>query len=264
MTDLELIKKEIDELEKIAHEIENLGSELLDSAPLNYRPSPPNVISAFPDNDWGTLDPDLRDIQRSAIRKYQRFFSSGLHFVKEFLPDKEIEFKENYEAKESRDLEGVMDYLQLRRSQYSNDKEEIMERFINRFEIQRSILSSIPYVARINEIKLREIISADFIEREIDEAEQLFRKGHARAAGALAGVALERHLKTLCDKFQIDYQKKDTIEPLVEKLYSAKKIDLTQMKNIQYLASIRDKCDHPADIEKGEVKELIEKVKKFV
>ena len=157
-----------------------------------------------------------------------------------------------------------MDYLQLRRGQYSTDKEEIIERFINRFEIQRSILSSIPYIAKIKEMELREIISTDFVEREIEESELLFRKGHSRAAGALAGVALERHLKTLCDKYQIDYQKKDTIEPLVEKLYHAKKINLSQMKNIQYLASIRDKCDHPADVEKGEVKELIEKVKKIV
>ena len=199
-----------------------------------------------------------------ALRKYQRFNSAGLQFVKEFLPEKEIEFCASYEAKEYRDIEGVMDYLQLRRGQYSNDKEEIIERFINRLEIQRSILSSIPYIARIQEMKLREIISADFVEREIDEAEQLFRNGNIRAAGALAGVALEKHLKTLCDKYQINYQKKETIEPLVNKLYGAKKLDIIQMKNIQYLASIRNKCDHSSDVEKGEVKELIGKVKKFV
>lgn len=264
MTDIELIKKEIDDLEHLASEIENLGAELLDSAPLIYEPDPPGVCSAFPNNEWGTLDPDLRDIQRTAIRKYQRFHSAGLHFVKEFLPEKENEFQENYQAEKNRDLEGVMDYLQLRKGQYSNDKEEIIERFINRFEIQRSILSSIPYVARIEDMKLREIISTDFVEREIEEAEQLFRKEHFRAAGALAGVALEKHLKTLCEKYQIDYLKKDTIEPLVEKLYRAKKIEISQMKNIQYLASIRDKCDHASDVEKGEVKELIEKVKKIV
>jgi HEPN domain-containing protein len=264
LTDIELIKKEIGDLEKLACEIENLGAELLDSAPLNYKPDPPGVLSPFPQNEWGTLDPDLRDIQRLALRNYQRFYSVGLQFVKEFLPEKEIEFCASYEAKEFNDNEGVMDYLQLRKGQYSNDKEDIIERFINRLEVQRSILSSIPYIARIQEIKLREIISADYVEREIEEAEQLFRKGNFRAAGALAGVALEKYLKTLCDKYQIDYQKKDTIEPLVEKLYRAKKIDITLMKKIQYLASIRDKCDHPSDVEKGEVKELIEKVKKFI
>jgi hypothetical protein len=264
MTDIELIKQEIENLEKLANEIEDLGAELLDTAPLTYKPAPPGVICGFPDNEWGTLDPDLRDIQRTALRKYQRFHSGGLHFVREFLPEKEAEFQMSYEARAYNDLEGVMDYLQLRRGQYSTDKEEIIERFINRFEIQRSILSSIPYIARIEEMRLRELISADFVDRELEEAEQLFRREHIRAAGALAGVALEKHLKTLCDKYKLDYQKKDTIEPLVEKLYNAKKIDLSQMKNIQYLASIRDKCDHPADIEKGEVKELIEKVKKIV
>lgn len=264
MTDIELIKREIDDLEKLACEIEELGTNLIERAPLVYEPDPPGVVSAFPHNNWGTLSHELKTIQREAVRKYQRFQSAGLHFVKEFVPEKETEFCESYEAKEYRDLEGIMDYLQFRRGQYSREKKEIIEQFINRFEIQRSILTAIPYIAKIKEIKLREIISADFVDREIEEAELLFKKGHHRAAGALAGVALERHLKTLCDKYQIDYQKKDTIEPLVEKLYNKSKIEISQMKNIQYLASIRDKCDHPAEVEKSEIKELIERVKKFV
>ena len=263
MTDFELIKKEIDDLEKLAREIENLGSQLLDEAKLI--PVPDVTYPDLVHFEWEkTLDPDFKSIQREAIRNYQKFYLAGLHFVKEFVPEKETEFCESYEAKESRDLEGIMDYFQFRRSQYKREKDEIIERFLNRFEIQRSILTAIPFIAKIKEIKLREIISADFVDREIEEAELLFNKGHHRAAGALAGVALERHLKTLCDKYQIDYQKKDTIEPLVEKLYNKSKIELSQMKNIQHLASIRDKCDHPADVEKSEIKELIERVKKFV
>ncbi|WP_052297243.1 HEPN domain-containing protein [Methanolacinia petrolearia] len=127
-------------------------------------------------------------------------------------------------------------------------------------------LSSLFYsiIVKIKEMSLRDIISASFVDREIEEAEYLFGKNHHRAAGALAGVALEQHLRTLCDKYQIDYGKKDTIEPLVQKLYKNNKLDSTQMKNIQHLASIRDKCDHPSEIKKEEVKELIERVKKIV
>ena len=93
MTDIELIKQEIDNLEKLANEIEDWGFELLDTAPLIYKPALPGVVSGFPDNEWGTIDPDLRNIQRTAIRKYQKFHSGGLHFVKEFLPEKEVEFQ---------------------------------------------------------------------------------------------------------------------------------------------------------------------------
>jgi hypothetical protein len=47
-------------------------------------------------------------------------------------------------------------------------------------------------------------------------------------------------------------------------LYESKKIELEEMKNIQHLASIRDLCDHPSEIEPKKVKELIECVKKML
>jgi len=263
MTDTEIIKREIDGLETLACEIEELGIKLIQEANILYEPDPPGVVSAFPHYRWQTLSTALKVIQRDAIRKYQKFYSAGLFFIKEFLPEKESEFSQFYASKNYSGVEGVLDYLQFRRSQHIGDKEEILERFLDRFEIQRSIVSSIPYIIKIKEMNLREIISADFIDREIGEAVFLFEKGHYRAAGALAGVALEQKLKTLCDKYQIQYLKKDTIEPLAQKLYSNQKIDVTQLKNIQHLASIRDKCDHPSDIEKGEVKELIERIKKI-
>ncbi|MBN2733633.1 MAG: HEPN domain-containing protein [Methanomicrobiaceae archaeon] len=264
MTDLTLISREIDNLEKLACEIEESGLHLINSAKLNYKPDPPRVSSPFPKNHWEPLSSELQIIQRDAIRKYQKFYSAGLFFVKEFNFEKVDEFIDCYENKRSRSDQGVMDYLQFRHSSYSSDKSEIAKQFVGKFELQRSILSSIPFLIKIKEMNLREIISADFVEREIDESEYLFAKSHFRAAGALAGVALEQHLRALCDKYQIDYKKKDTIEPLVQKLYKNKKIDGSEMKKIQYLASIRDKCDHPSDINEGEVKELIEKVKKMI
>ena len=260
MSDIEIINKQINELEEIANEIEKMGVEFLNKAPLIYDSV---LISTFPPYKWAPLSPQNKSLQRDIIRKYQQFFSAGLHFVKEFLPEKEDEFKQCYDSEGYNKKQGMMDYFQLRRSQFSADKNEIIGEFLDQFEIQRSILTSIPYVAKIKEMNLREIISADFINREIEEAEFLF-KNHPRAAGALAGVALERHLIVLCEKYQIDYHPKDTIEPLVQKLYKNGKFELSQMKNIQYLASIRNKCDHPEDVENREIKELIEKVKKLM
>jgi len=87
---------------------------------------------------------------------------------------------------------------------------------------------------------------------------------HYRCAGALAGVALEQHLRFLCDKFGLNYNKKDTIEPLVQKLYENKKIEIETLKNIQHLAAIRDACAHPSEVDPNKVKELIERVKKIL
>lgn len=185
-------------------------------------------------------------------------------FIKDFLPEREEEFQVSFEAKDYRDPAGIMDFLQFRREQRSNNKKEIIDEFLSRFEIQRNILLSVPFIAKIREKNLREIISADFIEREVDQSEYLFKIQCYRAAGALAGVALEQHLKVLYEKCDIEYKKKDTIEPLVHKLYDNKRIDPSLMERIQYYASLRDKCAHPSDIEKGEIKELIEGVKRIV
>lgn len=263
MSDLEIIKKQIDELEEIAIDIEHLGEEFLNKTPLICKPLPSGVIAMGARNQWAPLSQENKLLQRDIIRKYQKFFSAGLHFVKEFLPEKEDEFKQCYEDKTYKHPQGMMDFFQLRRFQYSDDKKIIIGEFLDQFEIQRSILTSIPFVAKIKEMALREIISADFINREIEEAEFLF-KNHPRAAGALAGVALEKHLRVLCEKYQIDYLPKDTIEPLVQRLYTKGKLEISQMKNIQHLASIRNKCDHPEDVKNREIEELIEKVKRLV
>ena len=102
-----------------------------------------------------------------------------------------------------------------------------------------------PNIVEIKELSLRKLISVDVARTEIEQAEVLFASGFHRASGSIAGVALELHLKTLCDINSIVYKPKDTIEPLAQALYNAKILELIELKRIQYLASIRNKCSHP-------------------
>lgn len=262
MSDIQSLKRKINELEALADEIEKGGKELIEKAPLQYES---HVSSFFPNHRWGTLSEDIKELQREVIRKYQRWYSSAYQLVKVYLPEKKAEFIEHYEDKTKSIVKGgVIDYLQLRSSQYTGDKSKIIESFVDKFEIQRSILLSIPDVAEIKELNLRRLISADFVETEIEQAEMLFKNGFHRAAGTLAGVALEKHLKTLCDINGVSYKPKDTIEPLAQALYKADMFDIIELKKVQYLASIRNKCSHPNDITEDEVKSVIEEVKKFV
>ena len=78
------------------------------------------------------------------------------------------------------------------------------------------------------------------------------------------GVALELHLKTLCDINSVAYKPKATIEPLAQALYEAKILDITELKQVQYLASIRNKCSHPNVVAEAEIQSLIDGVKKLV
>lgn len=262
MSEIEYINNKIKTLEELACKIERNAEILLKETPLKNMPSSFGEARYM----WQILtNDDLKENQRITIRDYQRFYSVGLGYIKEFQPEREGEFSECYESEGYEfTKEGIMDFLQFRRSQYRNNKDEIVKTFVDLFEIQRSILLTVPDVVEINEHKLREIISGEYIEREIEQSEYLYKINCVRASGALAGVALEQYLKTQCDKYEIEYKKKDTIEPLVQKLYDKNKIDHTLLKNIQYLASIRNTCVHASNINKEDVKELIERVKKIV
>lgn len=207
--------------------------------------------------------PDIdMTLQRRAMREYERWYNVAHQLIKEFLPEKETEFVKNYD-----EPDGVLKYVKLTGYTHDGDKQSIITNFNTCFELQRSILLSIPSVAEIKELSLRKIIASDFIDSELDKADNLFRSGFARCAGVLAGVALERHLKALCDIKKVEYKFNNTIEPLSQALYEAGKIDATELKKFQHLGSIRNDCAHSKDVSeddlKGRAKELIENVKKL-
>lgn len=143
-------------------------------------------------------------------------------------------------------------------------RERAITEFVNGLEAQLATLLSIPSVLEVKEMGLRELITADVARTEIEQAELLLESGFERAAGSIAGVALELHLKTLCDINGVSYKPKPTIEPLIQALYNAKKLDITKQKHLQYLASIRNKCSHSEPITVKEVQRLIDEVKKNI
>jgi hypothetical protein len=89
----------------------------------------------------------------------------------------------------------------------------------------------------------KEYVGADGLK----EAEILFSVGHITAAGAIAGVVLERHLKSLCDQQYppLSYGAGDGISKVNDLLRKANIYDTTQWRQIQWMADIRNGCDHP-------------------
>ena len=107
---LDALEKRINKLEDIAEEVERLGTELLQNAPIErYRNY--NDIESY---RWGVLESDLANIQREAFRKYQRYYTSAFQLVQEYLPEKESEFVEHYKVKGGYGNSGIAAYLQLR------------------------------------------------------------------------------------------------------------------------------------------------------
>jgi hypothetical protein len=259
MVSREILEGTISELEEAADSIENKTKVLIEKTPIIH------TGIRLPVESWSWGGAEDESLQRDALREYQSWFSLGLQLVSEFLPEKAGEFAFYYNNLQY--PEGVLKFIQLRCFTCRGNKEEIKKEFNNSFELQRSILLSIPSVAEIKELSLRKLIASDFIDSELQEADYLFKNGFERCAGVLAGVALERYLKALCEMKKINYEYDATIEPLSQALYVANKIDLTDLKAFQHLGSIRNDCAHPKDVPedelKGRAKELIERVKKL-
>ena len=87
-----------------------------------------------------------------------------------------------------------------------------------------------------------------------------------RAAGALAGVVMEKHLAQVCDNHGIPLHKKaPTIADFNDKLKEAEVIDISQWRFNQHLGDIRNLCDHDKDAEptKEQVNDLVDGVRKL-
>jgi hypothetical protein len=242
------------ELEKEAEEIEKRVSSLLVPA---FEYSYVNELGT--EMMW--LEKPFREEQRKYVRLYQIWYSKAEALIKEYLYDRKDEFTREYDE--------ILCLLQLRKNWGKVYVHSIIKEFTDRFDTQKNLISSLPKVIEIQNSKLKKTVSADLVESELEEAELLLEHNFIRAAGAVAGVALERYLKTLCDIITppVEYDnKKDTINPLATKLRDKGHLSETKRKKIEWLGDIRNKCDHSNKEEpaKEEVKELIKKTKEFV
>jgi hypothetical protein len=112
---------------------------------------------------------------------------------------------------------------------------------------------------------IRTLVHADLLDDELHAAEELNKSGFTRGAGAVAGVVLEGHLGSVCERHKLVLKKKDpSIAELNETLKAANVIDIPVWRFVQHLGDIRNKCDHKKAVEptKEEVSELIEGVRK--
>ena len=109
-------------------------------------------------------------------------------------------------------------------------------------------------------------MQADLFDSELEAAKALVKHGFLRAAGAVAGVVMEKHLAQVCDNHGIPVRKKKaTIGDFNEALKDAEVVDLPRRRSNQYLGDIRNLCDHNKDAEptKEQVNDLVDGVKKI-
>ena len=140
-------------------------------------------------------------------------------------------------------------------------------RDVRRVGQQLAILVSLEKRFASSLFDIRQLVRADLFDSDLEAAAELARNKFGRAAGAMAGVVLERHLTQVCDNHTVKVLKKSpVIADLNNALKDAAVIDIPQWRFIQHLADIRNLCDHnkPTEPSAEQVNDLLTGVKKVI
>lgn len=199
-------------------------------------------------------------------RAYHRWYSEALVLVKQLLPDRVKDFVGLYEIPShrpscNRENYRIADACANRSGPGSVTPMEAMPLLRE----QIAIFESAALRLESSLFDMRQLVQADLFDSEIDAARELFEKGFGRAAGAVAGVVLEGHLKEVCASHNLTPPKAHpTINDFNQALKGAEIVDVPDWRLIQRLGDIRNKCDHPTkEPTKAQIEDLIDGAEKI-
>ncbi|WP_414868150.1 hypothetical protein [Pseudomonas sp. IT-194MI4] len=201
---------------------------------------------------------------------YQQWYSESLSLVKQLLPDRLSDFIRLYEKPKTRkeitfENYRIEDACQGLRVSFAGVVKADASSAKPLLDQQVAIVEAIKRRFESSLFDIKQLVQADLYDSELDTARGLLKSGFTRAAGAIAGVVLEGHLKQLRDKYELP-NKLSTIGPINDALKAANIIELSQLRHIQLLGNLRNKCSHRNENEPTteEVNELISGVDKVI
>lgn len=205
---------------------------------------------------------------------YQNWYSKAQALVKQVLPDRLSDFKSYYEFTGSRkkiDFQNYMirDYLQGLKMVHPFDSELEVDgsAAIPEFYQQLNIVKAARNALNSKLMDLKAVLQADLFDSEVETAAALAQAGYLRAAGAICGVVIEKHLRQVCKMHNVTIRKKNPgISDLSQLLKEADVLQISQWRFIQHLADIRNLCDHAKGREpkKEEIEDLVSGTEKVI
>jgi len=190
---------------------------------------------------------DLPDFYTS----YQSWYSEAQSLISQILPNRLTDFQNYYEYPRVRKETTFQNYMikdmlqGLRVTRYGNEVVADGSSAIPEFVQQLNIVKAAREKLNSTLIDLTNLLQADVFDSEIDSAQALAKSGFLRAAGAICGVIIEKHLQSVAKQRKISIKKKSpTIADLNEALKAAEVISVPQWRFIQHLADIRNLCGH--------------------
>jgi hypothetical protein len=159
-----------------------------------------------------------KDYNNFFEQEYQNWYTIAHSVIKQIIPQRLYEFENLYLADLKRKAINPMtfsiqDWINGYRLpniifEEDNDIDDI-NIVILKFQIQKRILESASQRFENSLFDIRKIVQADLFDSETDSARELMKNGFLRAAGAVVGVLLEKHLNEICTNHNIKISKKN-------------------------------------------------------
>lgn len=211
------------------------------------------------------------DIHGSFEREYQRWYTEAAAAVGQLIPGRAAEFQQLYLGDGKRKsidaaTYTIQDWLTGRRSGADAPFDEIVAVSM-RLKTQLEVLKSAEARFQSSLFEMRQLVRADLFDSELDACRELAAHGFLRAAGAIAGVILEKHLRqVVADRAIVVRRAEPTINDFNDHLKKAGVLDVPTWRQIQQLGDVRNLCGHSKHREPNqqEVEELIEGVERIV
>ncbi|MEX0975389.1 MAG: hypothetical protein WD024_08615 [Bacillota bacterium] len=208
------------------------------------------------------------------VEEYQPWYSEAEAVVRQLLPNRLADFVRFYGKPKGRkeitwENYRIEDYLQHLTVTRGYDRVKLVgpEAAIPHFQQQLSIVKTAKGRLKSSLFDIRQLVQADLFESQLEAAKALANNGYLRASGALAGVVLEEHLAQVCADHGLKLKKAaPTIADYNEALKAADVADTATWRFVQYLADIRNLCDHKKadDPTQEQISDLIGGVSKIL
>lgn len=229
-------------------------------------------VKRMPKEEKSKMDKEALKNLPDFTEEYQSWYSESIVCISQLMPDRLEDFTSYYKPlKMRKDITAanytVSDYLQGLEITRGWEKTKVVNQdaAIPVFRQQVNIVKSLQQRFESSLFDIQALVQANLFDNELDAAEELNKKGFRRGAGAVAGVVLEGHLRTICKQHRITAPKNAMLGKLNDLLKEKGVLDIPIWRLIQHLIDLRNLCDHKKAKEPttGNVEELVEGVRKI-
>ena len=250
-SNMDRYRKELDALLELGAHLQNALQ--YECYPKEYKQQLGQLVAKNAKPDEGPLEGKVRAHIAglpSFNDKYQTWYSEAKALIKQILPDRLDDFVRHYEkprGRKSTDFESyrIEDALQGLQTTRGGDVIADKSAAIPHMRQQMAIVEAAKRRFESKLFEIRQLVQADLLDSELEAANMLLKHKFTRAAGAVAGVVLEKHLAQVCENHAVAITKKNpTISDFNEALKAADVIEVPAWRFNQSLADIRNLCDH--------------------